>query len=74
MTTETSSASSKSDGAIDGDKMLEHYQAVLGEIEKFIVSEKLISLPERDAGIRIATAAETAAQPAPHLDVPRADR
>ena len=51
--------------------MLEHYQAVLGEIEKFIVSEKLISLPERDAGIRIATAAETAAQPAPHLDVPR---
>ena len=61
----------KADGAIDGDKMLEHYNAVLGEIEKFIVSEKLISLPERDAGIRIATAAETAAQPAPHLDVPR---
>ena len=61
----------KVDGAIDGDKMLDHYQAVLGKIEKFIVSEKLISLPERDAGIRIATAAETAAQPAPHLDVPR---
>jgi len=61
----------KVDGAIDGDKMLDHYHAVLGEIEKFIVSEKLISLPERDAGIRIATAAETAAQPAPHLDVPR---
>ena len=61
----------KADGAIDGDKLLEHYQAVLGKIEKFIVSEKLISLPERDAGIRIATAAETAAQPAPHLDVPR---
>lgn len=61
----------KSDGAIDGDKMLDHYHAVLSEIEKIIVSEKLISLPERDAGIRIATAAETAAQPAPHLDVPR---
>jgi len=61
----------KADGAIDGDDLLDHYKAVLGEIEKFIVAEKLISLPERDAGIRIATAAETAAQPAPHLDVPR---
>ncbi len=61
----------KADGAIDGDDLLDHYKAVLGEIENFIVAEKLISLPERDAGIRIATAAETAAQPAPHLDVPR---
>lgn len=61
----------KVDGAIDGDKLLDHYAWVLGEIEKFIVAGKLISLPERDAGIRIATAAETAAQPAPHLDVPR---
>jgi len=61
----------KADGPIDGDKLLEHYKTVLGEIEKFIVAGKLISLPERNAGIRIATAAETAAQPAPHLDVPR---
>ena len=61
----------KADGPLDGDKLLDHYKAVLGEIEKIIVAEKLISLPERDAGIRIATAAETAAQPAPHLDVPR---
>lgn len=61
----------KADGPIDGDKLLDHYHDILKEIEKFIVSEKLISLPERDAGIRIATAAETARQPAPHLDVPR---
>ena len=61
----------KADGPIDGDRLLDHYDAVLGEIEEIIVAEKLISLPERDAGIRIATAAETAAQPAPHLDVPR---
>ena len=61
----------KADGPIDGDKLLDHYKAVLVEIEKFIVAEKLISLPERDAGIRIGTAAETARQPAPHLDVPR---
>ncbi len=61
----------KADGPIDGDKLLDHYQDVLKEIEKIIVREKLISLPKRDAGIRIATAAETARQPAPHLDVPR---
>jgi hypothetical protein len=61
----------KEDGPIDGDKLLDHYKAILGEIEKIIVEQKLISLPERDAGIRIGTAAETARQPAPHLDVPR---
>ncbi|MDH3752115.1 MAG: DUF885 domain-containing protein, partial [Gammaproteobacteria bacterium] len=61
----------KKNGAISGDKMLDHYHAVLRDIEEIIVREKLISLPERDAGIRIATAAETAQQPAPHLDAPR---
>jgi hypothetical protein len=61
----------KRDGAIDGDKMLDHYHSVLRDIEDIIVREKIISLPQRDAGIRIASAAETAAQPAPHLDVPR---
>ncbi len=61
----------KRDGAIDGDKLLDHYNAVLGAIEEIIVREKIISLPERDAGIRIASAAETAAQPAPHLQPPR---
>ncbi len=61
----------KRDGSIDGDKLLDHYNAVLRDIEEIIVREKLISLPERDAGIRIASAAETAAQPAPHLQPPR---
>jgi hypothetical protein len=61
----------KEDGAIDGDQLLDYYHQVLGKIEEFIKSERLISLPERPAGIRIATAAETAAQPAPHLDPPR---
>jgi hypothetical protein len=61
----------KSDGAIDGDEMLDHYHAVLREIEEIIVREKIISLPDRDAGIRIASEAETAVQPAPHLDIPR---
>ncbi len=61
----------KRDGGIDGDKMLDHYNAILREIEEIIVREEIISLPERGAGIRIASAAETAVQPAPHLDVPR---
>jgi hypothetical protein len=61
----------KRDGAIDGDKLLDHYNEVLREIEAIIVREDLVSLPERDAGIRIATEAETAVQPAPHLDIPR---
>ena len=61
----------KRDGAIDGDKLLDHYNAVLRDIEEIIKREKIISLPERDAGIRIASAAETAAQPAPHLQPPR---
>ena len=64
-------ANLKTEGAIDGDKLLDHYHAVLRELEKIIVREDIITLPGRDAGIRIATAAETAAQPAPHLEVPR---
>ena len=54
----------KEEGAIDGDKLLDHFHAVLRELEEIIVREKIITLPDRDAGIRIATAAETAAQPA----------
>jgi hypothetical protein len=61
----------KEEGPIDGDKLLDHYHAVLRDIEEIIVREKIITLPEREAGIRIATEAETAAQPAPHLEIPR---
>lgn len=61
----------KKDGPIDGDKLLDHYFAVLRELEEIIVRERLVTLPERDAGIRVATAAETAAQPSPHLEPPR---
>ena len=61
----------KEEGAIDGDKLLDHFHSVLRDLEEIITREKIITLPDRDAGIRIATAAETAAQPAPHLEVPR---
>ncbi|MDH3586221.1 MAG: DUF885 domain-containing protein, partial [Gammaproteobacteria bacterium] len=61
----------KSDGALDGDKLLDHYYSVLREIEAIIEREELVTLPEREAGIRIATEAETAVQPAPTIDIPR---
>ncbi len=60
----------KRDGAIDGDELLDHYHNVLRDLEEIIVREDLLTLPQRDAGIRVATAAETAVQPAPHLDPP----
>ncbi|MEJ2274523.1 MAG: DUF885 domain-containing protein [Woeseiaceae bacterium] len=61
----------KEEGPLAGDKILDHYHAVLRDIEEIIEREKLVTLPDREAGIRIATAAETAAQPAPHLQTPR---
>lgn len=61
----------KENGGIDGDKLLEHYEAVLRDIEEIIEREKIVTLPDREAGIRMASAAETAAQPAPHLQPPR---
>ena len=61
----------KDEGQIDGEKLLDRYEEILDEIEKIVVEQSLVTLPERRAGIRIASAAETAAQPAAHLDVPR---
>jgi uncharacterized protein (DUF885 family) len=61
----------KDEGQIDGDKLLARYEEILDEIEKIVVEQRLVTLPDRPAGIRIATAAETAAQPAAHVDLPR---
>ena len=38
----------KEDGAIDGDKLLDHYFNVLEEIERIIVQQRLVTLPDRD--------------------------
>jgi hypothetical protein len=53
-----------------GDAILPFYEGRLKQIEKIIVEQQLVSLPERPAKIRIATAAETAQQPAPHMEPP----
>jgi hypothetical protein len=53
-----------------GDAILPFYQARLKAIEGIIVAQKLVTLPKRPAIIRLATAAETAQQPAPHMVPP----
>jgi hypothetical protein len=53
-----------------GDAILPFYQERLTQIEKIITEQGLVTLPDRPARIRIATAAETAQQPAPHMVPP----
>ena len=53
-----------------GEAILPHYQQRLKEIEEIIRRERLVTLPSRPARIRLATAAETAQQPAPNMQPP----
>ena len=55
---------------IIGDAILPFYQERLKQIEDIIVQQQIVTLPDRPAKIRIATAAETAQQPAPHMVPP----
>ena len=55
---------------ITGDAILPFYQVRLKALEDTIVAKNLVTLPGRPAIIRIATAAETAQQPAPHMVAP----
>jgi uncharacterized protein (DUF885 family) len=54
-----------------GDAILPHYQQRLKQLESIIAEKKLVTLPARPARIRIATAAESAQQPAPNMRPPR---
>src|ERR1700723_3442800 len=55
---------------ITGEAILPFFENRLHEIEKIIVAQNLVSLPDRAAIIRLASAAETAQQPAPHMVPP----
>ena len=55
---------------ITGAAILPFYERRLHEIEALIRAHNLVSLPTRPAIIRLATAAETAQQPAPHMKPP----
>ena len=53
-----------------GDSILPFYENRLKQIEQIVVDKQIVSLPDRPARIRIASAAETAQQPAPHMQPP----
>lgn len=55
----------------EGEAILPHYEARLKDLEAIILREGIVSLPGREASIRLAGPAESAASPAPHMDPPR---
>jgi uncharacterized protein (DUF885 family) len=55
---------------IIGDSILPIYESHLSVIENIIRQNQIVTLPNRPAIIKIATAAETAQQPAPHMVPP----
>jgi len=54
-----------------GEAILTHYKARLKQIEEIIRDKQIVSLPARQARIRIATEAESTATPAPNMHPPR---
>ncbi|MGD2130991.1 MAG: DUF885 domain-containing protein [Lysobacterales bacterium] len=56
---------------VPGDQLMARYQQVMKKIDGIIAKEHLVTLPDEPARVRMATPAETAQQPAAHLDVPR---
>src|SRR5262249_3007035 len=54
-----------------GDAILPKYEARMQEIEKIIAANHIVTLPQRKTKFRLASEAETAQQPAPHMDIPR---
>ncbi|MFL5351792.1 DUF885 domain-containing protein [Archangium sp.] len=47
-----------------------HYREVIGQLERLITEQRVVDLPKRPMVMRLASDAESAAQPAPHLDPP----
>jgi uncharacterized protein (DUF885 family) len=55
---------------IAGEAVLPFYEGRLRAIEAIVRAHNLVTLPDRPAIIRLASAAETTQQPAPHMDPP----
>ena len=55
---------------IVGEAIMPLYKDRLAQIEAIIREHQIVSLPDRPARIRLATAAETVQQPAPHMVPP----
>lgn len=56
---------------VNGNELMARYREIMVALDAIIEREGLVSLPDEPARVRMATAAETAQQPAAHLDVPR---
>ena len=56
---------------ITGDAIMPFYQQRLAAIEDIIRQQHIVTLPDRKASIRLASDAETAQTPAPHMVPPR---
>jgi hypothetical protein len=54
-----------------GEAILPHYRQRLAQIEEIIRREKIATLPQRPARIRVASEAESASTPAPSMRPPR---
>jgi hypothetical protein len=56
---------------IPADKVLSTYEGVLAKIEDAMRANEVATVPDRKSVIKLATEAETAQQPAPHMRPPR---
>ena len=56
---------------LSGEAAVELFRQRIGDIEALVREHDLVTLPERDLIIRLASEAETAALPAPHMNPPR---
>jgi uncharacterized protein (DUF885 family) len=54
-----------------GPEIMTHYQGRIKQIEQIIRDQHIVTLPQRQLLFRLATEAETADTPAPHVDPPR---
>jgi hypothetical protein len=55
---------------LDKDSIESYYHSVIGKIEAIIREHNIVSLPQREMIMRLASEAETAQQPAPHMMPP----
>ena len=56
---------------VAGDQVLPVYKSHLAQLEDTLRRHNIVTLPKRDAVIRLSSEAEAAASPAPHIDPPR---
>ncbi|HEX7370594.1 MAG TPA: DUF885 domain-containing protein [Rhodanobacteraceae bacterium] len=55
---------------LDRDSIMPYYKSVIAKVEDIIRTHHLVTLPKRPMAIRLASEAESASEPAPHMDPP----